>query len=100
MRSESGNPDVHLKVTCALPAAFAAAATHLSAVCLLCMRRPAPPAHRPLNCTAPLPAACRLISRAPLPLLQVCDLASLAAIKALAEDYLSTGSPLDLLINK
>lgn len=31
---------------------------------------------------------------------QVCDLASLASIKALAEDYLGTGQPLDVLVNK
>lgn len=31
---------------------------------------------------------------------QVCDLASLASIKALAEEYLATGQPLDVLVNK
>lgn len=31
--------------------------------------------------------------------LKVCDLASLASIKALAEDYLGTGQPLDVLVN-
>lgn len=31
---------------------------------------------------------------------QVCDLASLAAIRALAEEWLAQGAPLDLLINK
>lgn len=32
--------------------------------------------------------------------LQVCDLASLASIRALAQSYLATGAPLDLLVNK
>lgn len=31
---------------------------------------------------------------------QVCDLASLAAIRALAEEWLASGAPLDLLVNK
>ena len=43
----------------------------------------------------------RLCACTPTPLpLQVCDLASLAAIRALAEEWLASGAPLDLLINK
>lgn len=30
---------------------------------------------------------------------QVCDLSSLAAIKALAEEWLASGQPLDVLVN-
>ena len=112
VRRDSGNPDVHLKVGVWLPGrgCFAAGACGclwaLEWVGRSSLLRPASPspvpsgqthkqAHRQAHTSRALPTCPCLPSHPP----QVCDLASLAAIKALAEDYLASGAPLDCLIN-
>lgn len=87
VRRDSGNNDVHLKASTSwqlgwggTPMAAADIAAGLLGWC-----------QRQLTCHC-----CCGALLAP----QVCDLASLAAIRALAEEWLASGAPLDLLVNK
>lgn len=87
MRRDSGNNDVHLKASTSWHWGWGGtpmAAADMAAGLLGWYQRQ-------LTCHC-----CCGALLAP----QVCDLASLAAIRALAEEWLASGAPLDLLVNK